>query len=105
VSSGLVYGGADSPYNTIVYAPSNPNIVYAGSGDEENQLAKGIFKSTNGGAEWQQISDDLPRNPDTRQSYYVKSLAVHHTNPNIVFAATGGGLYQSVDGGSSWLLR
>jgi serine/threonine-protein kinase len=105
VSSGLVYGGADSPYNTIVYAPSNPNIVYAGSGDEENQLAKGIFKSTNGGAEWQQISDDLPRNPDTRQSYYVKSLAVHPTNPNIVFAATGGGLYQSVDGGSSWLLR
>ena len=105
ISSGLVFGGADSAYSALTLAPSNPNIIYAGTGDENNLLAKGIFKSTNGGDTWTQISDDLERNRDTRQPYYVKSIAVHPTNPNIVLAATGGGLYKSLDGGLTWDLR
>lgn len=105
ISAGLVFGGSDSPYNALAISPSNPNIIYAGTGDEDNRLAKGIFKSTNGGETWVSISEDLPRNPDTGQPYYVKTLAVHPTNPDLVFAATGRGLYQSVDGGQNWELR
>jgi photosystem II stability/assembly factor-like uncharacterized protein len=105
VSPGLVFGGADSAYSAIAYAPSNPNIVYAGSGYEDNRVAKGIFKSANGGESWQSINNGLKINGITGFPHYVKSIAVHPTNPDIVFAATGSGLYKSVDGGVSWSLR
>jgi photosystem II stability/assembly factor-like uncharacterized protein len=104
-SNGLVFGGADSAYSAIVYAPSNPNIVYAGSGYESDADAKGIFKSTDGGKSWNRISDGLSTNPTTGQPHYVKAIAVHPTNPNTVFAATGGGLYQTTNGGDTWVLK
>jgi photosystem II stability/assembly factor-like uncharacterized protein len=34
----------------------------------------------------------------------VHSLAVHPSDPNLVFAPTGGGLYRSEDGGVTWAL-
>jgi photosystem II stability/assembly factor-like uncharacterized protein len=105
VSTGLVYGGADSAYSALTYAPSNPSIVYAGSGYESNPDAKGIFKSTDGGTTWNRINVGLTTNPDTGFPYYVKSIAVHPTNPDVVFAATGSGLFQSVDGGLTWVLK
>lgn len=105
VSTGLLYGGADSAYSAITYAPGSPNIVYAGSGYESNPDAKGIFKSTDGGETWASINNGLSINPDTGYPYYVKSMAVHPARANIVFAATGSGLYQSTDGGENWELR
>jgi serine/threonine protein kinase/photosystem II stability/assembly factor-like uncharacterized protein len=105
VSNGLTFGGADSAYSALVYAPSNPSIVYAGSGYEDDRFAKGIFKSTDGGKSWTKISRGLSINSATGQPHYVKSIAVHPTNPNIVLAATGGGLYKSTDGGSNWNLK
>lgn len=105
VSTGLVYGGADSAYSALAFAPGHPNIVYTGSGYESNPDAKGIFKSTDGGETWTRASNGLAINPDTGQPYYVKAIAVHPTNPDIVLAATGGGLYKSVDGGASWRLK
>ncbi|MBN1217647.1 MAG: hypothetical protein JXM69_01865, partial [Anaerolineae bacterium] len=105
VSNGLIFGGADSAYSAITYAPGNPNIVYAGSGYEEDRLAKGIFKSSNGGQSWKAINNGLSTNPATGFPHWVKSIAVHPSNPNLVFAATGGGLYKSTDGGESWTLK
>jgi photosystem II stability/assembly factor-like uncharacterized protein len=105
VSTGLIYGGADSAYSAIAYAPSNPTIVYAGSGYESNPKAKGVFKSTDGGATWFDLSNGLRRNPDTGYPYYIKAIIVHPANPDIVFLATGSGLYRSVDGGLTWQLR
>jgi hypothetical protein len=105
VSNGLIFGGADSAYSAITYAPGNPKIVYTGSGYEEDRLAKGIFKSADGGESWTRINRGLSINPATGQPHYVKSIAVNPTNPKIVLAATGGGLYLSVDGGENWTLR
>ncbi len=105
VSAGLIYGGADSAYSAIAFAPGNPNIVYAGSGYESNPDAKGVFKSTDGGESWFDLSNGLRRNPDTGYPYYIKGITVHPANPDIVFLATGSGLYRSVDGGQSWQLR
>lgn len=104
-STGLIYGGADSAYSALAYAPSNPAIVYAGSGYESNPKAKGVFKSTDGGASWFDVSNGLRRNPDTGFPYYIKAIVVHPANPASVFLATGSGLYRSVDGGQSWQLR
>lgn len=105
VSQGLIFGGADSAYCAITYAPSNPNIVYAGSGYGDDRLAKGIFKSTNGGESWTGINNGMRVNPQTGFPHYIKSIAVHPATPDLVFAATGSGLYQSADGGTSWRLR
>jgi hypothetical protein len=105
VSNGLIFGGADSAYSAIVYAPSNPSIVYTGSGYEDDRFAKGIFKSTDGGKSWTGIINGLSTNSATGYPHYVKSIAVHPSNPDIVLAATGGGLYKSTNGGGSWSLK
>jgi hypothetical protein len=34
----------------------------------------------------------------------IHDLAVHPSNPELVFAATGGGFYRSEDGGATWKL-
>jgi photosystem II stability/assembly factor-like uncharacterized protein len=104
-SDGLIFGGADSAYSAIIYAPGNPDIVYAGSGYQDDRFAKGIFKSIDGGDNWRRISDGLGINLATGHPHYVKFIAVHPTNPDIVLAATGSGLYKSVDGGTSWSSR
>jgi serine/threonine protein kinase len=105
VSEGLIYGGADSAYSAITYSASNPNIVYAGSGYESEPDSKGIFKSTDGGTTWSRIDTGLAINKDTGYPFYVKSIAVHPDNPDIVFAATGSGLYKSSNGGKTWELQ
>jgi hypothetical protein len=104
-SNGLIFGGADSAYSAITYAPGNPNIVYAGSGYESDGNSKGIFKSTDGGKSWEGINNGLRINPTTGFPHYVRDIAVHPTNPDIVFAGTGWGLYKSTNGGASWELR
>lgn len=105
VNTGLIFGGADSAYSAITYVPSNPNIVYAGSGYENNDNAKGIFKSIDGGQTWSSVNNGLAVNPGTGYPHYVKAIAIDPTNPNTVFAAAGSGLYKSVDGGATWRLR
>lgn len=105
VSGGLVYGGADSAYSAITFAPGNPKIVYAGSGFERESHAKGIFKSIDGGETWNSQNNGLAINPETGYPHYVKSIAVHPILPNVVFAATGSGLYKSTDGGENWELK
>lgn len=60
----------------------------------------GIFKSTDGGDSWQQLTNGLPTDRVGRIG-----IAVAPTNPNIVYAivdATQGGIYRSDDAGVSW---
>lgn len=104
-SNGLIFGGADSAYSAITYAPSNSEIIYVGSGYENDAYAKGIFKSIDGGDSWNGISAGLNVNAATGLPHYVKSIVVHPTNPNIVFAATGGGLFKSTNGGQTWVIQ
>ncbi|HJP67136.1 MAG TPA: hypothetical protein VKA30_12645, partial [Actinomycetota bacterium] len=55
----------------------------------------GAFWTTNGGKTWHHakgIPNDL----------FGFALAVDHSNPKIVYAATGGGLYRSTDAGRKW---
>lgn len=101
VSYGLV-GGSLSAYSAITFAPSNPEVVYAGSGYEDTHFFHGIFKSTNGGNSWERVSENLSFERPDGWPHYVRAIAVHPTNPNIVYAATGAGLYKSTDGGNFW---
>lgn len=94
--------------NAIVFAPSDPRIVYAGFAvrwcvffNNPQYCAvpsQGIFRSSDGGANWQAVDGaGLDR-------VSILALAVHPTNPNVVFAATGGkGVMKTSDGGQSWV--
>jgi photosystem II stability/assembly factor-like uncharacterized protein len=100
--------------SSITYSPSNPNILYAGTGESYVSTVEfytpgaGIFKSSDGGNTWARLSATNPANSANAdlQWRFVNSVVVHPTNSQIVYAATGangiGRLMRSVDGGANW---
>ena len=61
----------------VAIAPSNPNIVWMGTGDQANARSsysgKGVFKSTDAGKTWQLMG--LP------DSHHIARIVIHPTNP------------------------
>ncbi len=91
----------------IAVAPSNPNVVYVGTGEADMrdsiQYGDGMYKSTDAGKTWTRIGLE-----NTRQ---IGRILVDPKNPNIVFVAALGhayaanpdrGVYRSRDGGATW---
>lgn len=76
--------------------PENPNILLAGAWSDSND-GQGIYRSIDGGDSWE-LSDDL----DEREERKVSDVAYDPANPQIVYAATHGGLRISFNGGLSW---
>lgn len=92
--------------------PTNPDIVYVAAlghpyGDNEE---RGVFKSTDGGANWEKVLYVSPKAG-------AVDLIIDRTNPQVLYASTwevqrkawkmwgGGGdskLWKSTDGGSTW---
>lgn len=65
------------------------SAIYAGT------AALGIFKSTDGGANWQAVNNGLD---DLR----VRSLLADPNDPLVLYAGTREGIFKTVDGGASW---
>jgi photosystem II stability/assembly factor-like uncharacterized protein len=90
--------------------PSNPNVLYAAfwqAGRTPWMLVSGgngsgIFKSTDGGDSWKEIT----RNPGLPKGILGNvAVSVSEANPNRVFAiieADSGGVYRSDDAGATW---
>src|SRR5579883_1857658 len=91
----------------IAVAPSNPDIVYVGTGEpsirSQHSYGIGMFKSTDAGRTWTHIGLE-----GTSQ---IGRVAVDPTNPNRVYVAALGhvyeanpdrGVYRSTDGGATW---
>ena len=89
--------------STIVQAPSNPLIFYAGTGEGypniDSVIGDGILKSTDGGTTW----TPLTSTQGMIGFRFVNRLIVSPSDPNLVLAATQGGIMRSTDGGGSWL--
>ncbi len=92
---------------SVAVAPSDSSIIYVGTGEgngrNSSTWGNGIYKSTDGGGSFEHLGLD-----DSRD---IPRLAVHPTNPKIVFAAVLGhlwdanrerGLYQTTDDGKTW---
>ncbi len=71
-------------------APSNPAILYAGT-------LEGVFRSTDAGASWTQISP-----PGSREIHEVESLAIDPADPDVIYAGTWHLPWKTTDGGKSW---
>jgi photosystem II stability/assembly factor-like uncharacterized protein len=86
---------------SLVMDPTDANTIYAGTGEGTSNIdairGAGIFKTTDGGASWTQLSATA-----NSSFYYVNRLAICPTNHLIVLAATGTGIWRSTDGGTSW---
>src|SRR5262249_6575965 len=91
----------------IAVAPSNPDIVYVGTGEADMrdsiQFGDGIYRSADAGRTWKHVGLET-----TRQ---IGRVIVHPRDPNVVFVAALGhvygphsdrGVYRSKDGGATW---
>jgi photosystem II stability/assembly factor-like uncharacterized protein len=91
----------------IAVAPSDPNVIYVGSGEglarPDLSTGDGVYKSTDAGKSWTHLG--------LRDSQQIGQVAIDPTNPNIVFIAAEGhpygpnderGLYKSTDGGATF---
>ncbi|HEY6357801.1 MAG TPA: hypothetical protein VIX35_06130, partial [Vicinamibacterales bacterium] len=86
----------------IQVAPSDPNVIYAGSGDSvQGSLGDGMYKSTDAGKTWVHIGLE-----DTTK---INKILIDPKDPNLVVASTqgdarhtGAGLYRTTDGGQTW---
>lgn len=85
--------------NSLAIDPRNPDILYAGTGEQtQNWRGAGVFKTTDGGATWNQLSATA-----TADFYFVNRVAVS-TVSGVVYAATNTGLWTSANGGATWSL-
>ncbi|HEX5474067.1 MAG TPA: hypothetical protein VFX12_05325 [Vicinamibacterales bacterium] len=92
----------------LAVAPSNPNIVWAGTGEawavrDSDLMGDGIYKSTDAGATWQHAG--------LTETGRIGRIIVNPTNPDIVFACALGrttgpqqerGVFRTTDGGQKW---
>src|SRR6516164_3233891 len=98
---------ATGSIGAIVVAPSNPNILYAGSGEglqrPDLSVGDGVYKSSDGGKTWTHLG--------LRDAQQIPQIAVDPHDPNRLFVAAAGhpygpnverGVYRTVDGGKSF---
>jgi photosystem II stability/assembly factor-like uncharacterized protein len=86
--------------SALVMDPQNPDIIYAGTGEQtQNWRGAGIYKTTDGGETWSQLPSTA-----TPDFYFVNNVAVSREAGSRIYAATGTGVWASVDGGASWSL-
>jgi photosystem II stability/assembly factor-like uncharacterized protein len=91
----------------IAVAPSDPKIIYVGSGEglqrPDLSVGDGIYKSTDGGKSWTHLG--------LRDGQQIARLLVDPKDPNRVFAAVLGhpygpneerGVFLSTDGAQTW---
>jgi photosystem II stability/assembly factor-like uncharacterized protein len=91
----------------IAVAPSNPRVIYVGSGeaDMRSDIAQGngMYKSIDGGKTWSHIG--------LADSQQIGRIVVHPANPDVVYVAALGhpygpnaerGVFRSKDGGATW---
>jgi photosystem II stability/assembly factor-like uncharacterized protein len=75
---------------SFLQAPSDAKIFFAGA-------LSGVFRSTDSGATWTQISEK-----GSREIHEVESLAIDPANPDVVYAGTWHLPWKTTDGGKTW---
>ena len=93
-------GNVGGRTRSLVINPGNPNIMWAAG------VGGGIWKTTDGGASWNQKGDLL-------QNIAISTMIQDPRDPNTLYAGTGegyfngdalrgAGIFKSIDGGETW---
>ena len=96
-----------STFGDMAISQSNPNIIYAGTGEQQNRQStswgNGVYKSTDQGESWTSIG--------LEKTFHIARVIIHPNNSNIVYVAALGnlwdaskerGVYKTTNGGRSW---
>ncbi|MFN8574775.1 MAG: hypothetical protein U0132_22160 [Gemmatimonadaceae bacterium] len=112
----VLYKDEYTSANDVRIDPSDPNVVYATLWQQQQAFwegggfgggGNGVFKSTDGGTTWKQLTDGLP-------SVLQANLAIAPSNPKVVYAMVAPALasgasgpvsfYKSTDAGEHWFM-
>lgn len=112
VNGGITYdpifdGQGSYSIGCVALDPSNNNVVWVGSGENNNQRSvaygDGVYKSEDGGATW--------KNVGLKTSEHIGKIIIDPGNTDVVYVAAIGplwkeggerGVYKTTDGGKSW---
>ncbi len=85
----------------IAFDPNNTQIFYFCTGEgwynADAVRGAGVFKSTDGGENWSQLTST-----DTTIFDYCQDLVVHPVTSDVYVATRSSGLQRSTDGGETW---
>ncbi len=97
----------------VIVHPDRPEIIYvAALGHTYGpQKERGVYRSTNGGKDWEQIlfidqgtgAADLAIDPEDPNTLYAAMWSVNINTWGLNSGGPGGGIYKSTDGGDSWV--
>ena len=104
-----VFDGMDAMMSIgdITVAPSNPNVVWVGTGESNNRQSSswgdGVYKSVDGGSTW--------KNMGLKDTRHINRIVIHPSDPETVYVAAVGhlwgsnaerGVFKTTDGGRTW---
>ncbi|MDH5805369.1 MAG: hypothetical protein OEZ54_09300, partial [Gemmatimonadota bacterium] len=96
-----------SSIGDVTLAPSNPNVVWVGTGEPQNRQSSpwgnGVYRSLDAGRNWVHLG--------LEETHHIARIVVHPTDPNTAYVAAVGhlwgsnperGVYKTNDGGETW---
>jgi photosystem II stability/assembly factor-like uncharacterized protein len=88
-----VNNGLDNLYvGSLFMHPQNPDILLAGTGNNQYYKNSGIYLTTDGGNNWQHtLKDDV-----------IEAVEFSASNPDIAYAGSAESIYRSENGGKTW---
>ncbi len=97
-----------SSIGDVAVAPSDPSIVYVGTGEPNNRQSSswgnGVYRSLDAGKTWIHLG--------LADTHHIGRVVVHPTNPDVAYVAALGhlwgpnkerGLFRTTDGGKTWV--
>ncbi len=96
---GVSPSGGQANVFSIGRCEASPNVMYCGTEPGE------VYKSTNGATTWVNVSKNLVTayTPDViTANAGIRALAVHPTNPDIVYIGSATQVFKTTDGGLNW---
>jgi len=106
----VLYINEKTGANDVVISPSHPNVIYASMWENYPGLygkESGIYKSEDGGNNWERLKGGFPDDPKTGRI----GLAVSWSDPKKVYALVdnlnkkdhlAAEVYKTLDGGNTW---
>jgi photosystem II stability/assembly factor-like uncharacterized protein len=113
VDGGLYWRNVSDGYlssatiGAIAVAPSDPNVIYAGTGETTIRVdvsyGDGVYRSADAGRSWASVG--------LKETRHIGRICIHPNDPDLVYVAALGdafgpndqrGVFRSRDGGRSW---
>ncbi|HEV2448582.1 MAG TPA: hypothetical protein VGS58_21765, partial [Candidatus Sulfopaludibacter sp.] len=101
------HAGGMMSIGAVAVAPSNPSVVWVGTGEADNRQSSswgdGVYRSADSGLTWQKMGLEETR--------HIGKIVIHPTDPNTVYVAAVGhlwgsnperGVFKTTDGGKTW---